>query len=59
MMGHQLDRILNLSRFHSPSDEELHYHVMCDFESQTYYRPRIGPLLLKDLFLNLFNSYHI
>ena len=59
MLSHQLDRILNFSRFHCNSDEELHYHVMSDFEAQTYCRPRIGPLLLKDLFLNLFNSYHI
>ena len=59
MTGHQLERILNFSRFHSLPDEELHYHIMSDFEAQTYYRSRIGTLLLKDLFFNLFNSYHI
>ena len=59
MLGNQLDRIMNSSRFHSLSDEELHYHVMSDFESWTFYRPRIGSFLLKDLFLNLFNSYSI
>lgn len=58
-MENQLDRILNWSRFHCMSDEDLHYHVMSDFESTTYCRPRIGSFLLKDLFLNLFNSYHI
>jgi len=58
-MENQLDRILNFSRFHCKSDEDLHYHVMSDFESATYCRPRIGSFLLKDLFLNLFNSYHI
>ncbi len=58
-MNHQLDRILNFSRFHSLPDEELHYYIMSDFEAQTYYRPRIGSFLLKDLFLNLFNSYSI
>ena len=59
MQNNQLTRILSLSRFHSLSDEELHYHVMSDFESTTYCRPRIGSFLLKDLFLNLFNSYNI
>jgi len=58
-MENQLDRILNFSRFQCKSDEDLHYHVMSDFESTTYCRPRIGSFLLKDLFLNLFNSYHI
>ena len=58
-MDAQLLRILDFSRFHSLPDEELHYHIMSDFEATTYCRPRIGSFLLKDIFLNLFNSYHI
>ena len=59
IMVNKAEKIKRWSRFHSLSDEELHYHVMSDFESKTYCRPRIGSLLLKDMFLNLFNSYHI
>ena len=59
MYRYQIERIMNSDKFHNLSDEELHYHVMSGFQTATYCRPRIGQFLLKDLFLHLYNEYHI
>jgi len=46
-------------RFKSFSDEELYVHVMSEFQTKTYCRPRIGKILIKNLLKHLFYSYHI
>lgn len=46
-------------RFNSLPDEELHFHVMSEFESKTYCRIRIKNILLKNVLKHLYNSYHI
>jgi hypothetical protein len=50
---------LRRKNFRSFSDEELYIHVMSEFETKTYCRPRIGNILVKNLLKHLFDSYHI